>query len=71
MIHDRQVARSMLGFAFPLFAEQMFKAMGLGGGNSLLAGPSATPLSRGEKELTACFRTGYCVGNTVSYLDIL
>ncbi|KAG6830112.1 hypothetical protein H0H92_002161 [Tricholoma furcatifolium] len=32
------VFRSMLGFAFPLFGEQMFHALGLGGGNSLLAG---------------------------------
>lgn len=28
----------MLGFAFPLFGEQMFAALGYGGGNSLLAG---------------------------------
>lgn len=28
----------MLGFAFPLFGSQMFAALGLGGGNSLLAG---------------------------------
>ncbi|KAI9000887.1 multidrug resistance protein 4 [Trametes punicea] len=32
------VFRSMLGFAFPLFGSQMFDALGLGGGNSLLAG---------------------------------
>ncbi|OBZ76772.1 hypothetical protein A0H81_03977, partial [Grifola frondosa] len=32
------VFRSMLGFAFPLFGAQMFDALGLGGGNSLLAG---------------------------------
>ncbi|KAF8637929.1 hypothetical protein AX17_002550 [Amanita inopinata Kibby_2008] len=32
------VFRSMLGFAFPLFGQQMFNALGLGGGNSLLAG---------------------------------
>ncbi|KAH9943321.1 multidrug resistance protein 4 [Epithele typhae] len=32
------VFRSMLGFAFPLFGTQMFDALGLGGGNSLLAG---------------------------------
>ncbi|EPT02765.1 hypothetical protein FOMPIDRAFT_1022680 [Fomitopsis schrenkii] len=32
------VFRSMLGFAFPLFGEQMFDALGYGGGNSLLAG---------------------------------
>ncbi|KAG6849851.1 hypothetical protein H0H93_004345 [Arthromyces matolae] len=32
------VFRSMLGFAFPLFGQQMFDALGLGGGNSLLAG---------------------------------
>ncbi|KAI0352812.1 multidrug resistance protein 4 [Trametes cingulata] len=31
------VFRSMLGFAFPLFGSQMFDALGLGGGNSLLA----------------------------------
>ncbi|KAF9553106.1 multidrug resistance protein 4 [Agrocybe pediades] len=30
--------RSLLGFAFPLFGQQMFDAMGIGGGNSLLAG---------------------------------
>jgi len=30
--------RSLLGFAFPLFGTQMFEAMGIGGGNSLLAG---------------------------------
>jgi hypothetical protein len=30
--------RSLLGFAFPLFGQQMFDALGLGGGNSLLAG---------------------------------
>ena len=30
--------RSLLGFAFPLFGKQMFDAMGIGGGNSLLAG---------------------------------
>ena len=28
----------MLGFAFPLFGEQMYAALGYGGGNSLLAG---------------------------------
>ncbi|KIY70471.1 MFS general substrate transporter [Cylindrobasidium torrendii FP15055 ss-10] len=32
------VLRSLFGFAFPLFAGQMFKALGLGGGNSLLGG---------------------------------
>ncbi|PIL37274.1 MFS general substrate transporter [Ganoderma sinense ZZ0214-1] len=32
------VFRSMLGFAFPLFGSQMFDALGVGGGNSLLAG---------------------------------
>ncbi|KAF8887590.1 multidrug resistance protein 4 [Infundibulicybe gibba] len=32
------VFRSMLGFVFPLFGQQMFDALGLGGGNSLLAG---------------------------------
>ncbi|KAH7924032.1 MFS general substrate transporter [Leucogyrophana mollusca] len=32
------VFRSILGFAFPLFGEQMFAALGYGGGNSLLAG---------------------------------
>jgi len=32
------VFRSLLGFAFPLFGEQMFHALGYGGGNSLLAG---------------------------------
>ncbi|KAH8829077.1 multidrug resistance protein 4, partial [Flagelloscypha sp. PMI_526] len=32
------VFRSLLGFAFPLFATQMFDKLGLGPGNSLLAG---------------------------------
>ncbi|KAJ3554507.1 hypothetical protein NM688_g3075 [Phlebia brevispora] len=32
------VFRSMLGFAFPLFGQQMYNALGYGGGNSLLAG---------------------------------
>ncbi|THU82299.1 multidrug resistance protein 4 [Dendrothele bispora CBS 962.96] len=32
------VFRSLFGFAFPLFADQMFAAMGVGGGNSFLAG---------------------------------
>ncbi|KAJ6627852.1 major facilitator superfamily domain-containing protein [Mycena sp. CBHHK59/15] len=32
------VFRSLLGFAFPLFGNQMFAAMGLGWGNSLLGG---------------------------------
>jgi hypothetical protein len=32
------VLRSSLGFAFPLFGEQMFARLGYGGGNSLLAG---------------------------------
>jgi hypothetical protein len=32
------VFRSLLGFAFPLFGRQMFDGLGLGGGNSLLAG---------------------------------
>ncbi|GJE84455.1 MFS general substrate transporter [Phanerochaete sordida] len=32
------VFRSTLGFAFPLFGEQMYAALGFGGGNSLLAG---------------------------------
>jgi len=32
------VFRSMFGFAFPLFGEQMFHTLGYGGGNSLLAG---------------------------------
>ncbi|KAG1860060.1 multidrug resistance protein 4 [Suillus subluteus] len=30
--------RSLLGFAFPLFGQQMFAVLGYGGGNSLLAG---------------------------------
>ncbi|KAJ3571950.1 hypothetical protein NP233_g3420 [Leucocoprinus birnbaumii] len=30
--------RSLLGFAFPLFGQQMYAALGEGGGNSLLAG---------------------------------
>ncbi|KAG0709504.1 multidrug resistance protein 4 [Suillus ampliporus] len=30
--------RSLLGFAFPLFGQQMYTALGYGGGNSLLAG---------------------------------
>lgn len=34
------VFRSLLGFVFPLFGQQMFDAMGVGGGNSLLAGVS-------------------------------
>jgi hypothetical protein len=33
-----QVFRYLLGFAFPLFGQQMFKALGMGGGNSLLGG---------------------------------
>jgi hypothetical protein len=33
-----QVFRNLLGFAFPLFGKQMFKALGMGGGNSLLGG---------------------------------
>ncbi|KAK7060842.1 hypothetical protein VNI00_000575 [Paramarasmius palmivorus] len=32
------VLRSLLGFAFPLFAQQMFDALGVGPGNTLLAG---------------------------------
>ncbi|KIJ70225.1 hypothetical protein HYDPIDRAFT_104912 [Hydnomerulius pinastri MD-312] len=32
------VFRSILGFAFPLFGEQMYAKLGYGGGNSLLAG---------------------------------
>lgn len=32
------VFRSLLGFVFPLFGQQMFNALGTGGGNSLLAG---------------------------------
>ncbi|KAF8068731.1 multidrug resistance protein 4 [Lyophyllum atratum] len=32
------VLRSLLGFVFPLFGKQMFDRLGLGGGNSLLAG---------------------------------
>ncbi|KAF9051365.1 multidrug resistance protein 4 [Panaeolus papilionaceus] len=32
------VFRSLLGFAFPLFGQQMFDRLGTGGGNSLLAG---------------------------------
>ncbi|KAG2369818.1 hypothetical protein BDR07DRAFT_1265992, partial [Suillus spraguei] len=30
--------RSFLGFAFPLFGQQMFATIGYGGGNTLLAG---------------------------------
>ncbi|KAF8531224.1 major facilitator superfamily domain-containing protein [Gautieria morchelliformis] len=30
--------RSLCGFVFPLFGEQMFAALGIGGGNTLLAG---------------------------------
>ena len=33
-----QLFRSLLGFAFPLFGKQMFDALGLGPGNSLLGG---------------------------------
>jgi len=32
------VFRSLLGFVFPLFGEQMYARLGYGGGNSLLAG---------------------------------
>jgi hypothetical protein len=32
-----QVSRSLLAFAFPMFGAQMFEALGLGVGNSLLA----------------------------------
>jgi len=32
------VLRSLFGFAFPLFAAQMFEALGYGGGGSLLGG---------------------------------
>ncbi|KAJ7217316.1 major facilitator superfamily domain-containing protein [Mycena pura] len=32
------VFRSLLGFAFPLFGQQMYNALGQGGGNSLLGG---------------------------------
>lgn len=32
------VFRSLLGFAFPLFGQQMYAKLGYGGGNSLLAG---------------------------------
>jgi hypothetical protein len=32
------VVRALFGFAFPLFATQMFDALGNGGGYSLLAG---------------------------------
>ena len=32
------VLRSLFGFAFPLFGDQMFERLGHGGGNSLLAG---------------------------------
>ncbi|TFK76035.1 multidrug resistance protein 4 [Pluteus cervinus] len=32
------VFRCLLGFAFPLFGQQMYNTLGLGGGNSLLAG---------------------------------
>lgn len=32
--------RSTFGFAFPLFGQQMYNALGVGGGNSLLAGLS-------------------------------
>nr|GAT59330.1 predicted protein [Mycena chlorophos] len=32
------VFRSLLGFAFPLFGQQMYSALGNGGGNSLLGG---------------------------------
>jgi hypothetical protein len=32
------VFRSMLGFVFPLFGQQMFDALGIGPGNTLLAG---------------------------------
>ena len=35
--HCQQVFRSMLGFVFPLFGQQMFDALGLGGGNSVRA----------------------------------
>lgn len=31
------VLRALFGFAFPLFGQQMFKVLGLGAGNSLLA----------------------------------
>ncbi|KAG9100762.1 hypothetical protein FRC06_003760 [Ceratobasidium sp. 370] len=34
------VIRSAFGFAFPLFGDQLFTALGTGGGNSLLAGIS-------------------------------
>ncbi|KAL9710228.1 hypothetical protein Ac2012v2_006524 [Leucoagaricus gongylophorus] len=32
------VLRSLFGFGFPLFGSQMFETLGVGGGNSLLAG---------------------------------
>ena len=33
-----QTFRSLLGFVFPLFGLQMYDTLGIGGGNSLLAG---------------------------------
>lgn len=38
MLINLQVFRSLLGFVFPLFGEQMYAALGIGPGNSLLAG---------------------------------
>ena len=36
------VFRSLFGFVFPLFSSQMFEALGIGGGNSLLGGTSSS-----------------------------
>jgi hypothetical protein len=33
-----QVFRSLFGFTFPLFGQQLIDALGMGGGNSLLGG---------------------------------
>jgi len=75
-----QMFRSLFGFAFPLFGQQMFKALGLGPGNSVcyLLFRSGLSWSLGlfswkvaHEVLTASRGPSNCAGDSVPYMDIL
>ena len=69
--HFLQVLRSLLGFAFPLFGSQMYKVMGLGGGNSVRCLIYNIPYLNQSFHLIVARRPCHSARHSVSNLDIL
>lgn len=61
----------MLGFAFPLFGQQMFDALGLGGGNSVRTLAVILCNTLTISSLTALGRPCNCTRHPLPYLDLL